>query len=290
MLVSGNRRKLLAEIAFGVAASAIAFLATWTLSLVIGETYFDLIAAAIALVCWRRGWRTGVASAITGLAAVLFLLPPVFSMRIDSASDAITVSAFAVMSAVICVLAHGSDRSTRRLNVVETKWRDSEQWLQAAQQFTRFWTWELDRDRKLLKWANPYGELKSQEYAPLDSCLAHIHPQDRERCRAAFTKAAEGDSLALDFRMNGPSGERHLIARGMHSHGSHERRLIGVSVELDDRGGQETELALHGIDDLLGVLQENPTLDRNARLNVLLAHNVIARLLTTPDKRLSTAS
>lgn len=277
-------RQRWADCGFGVGASVVGFLATLGLNLAVGETYFTLIIAAVAFVCWRRGWRAGLVSTASGLFAVALLLPPVFSLTIDSAGDVLRLGIFALTAGLVCGLAAIGERTSRRLRIAERNWRDSERWLATAQQLARFWTWELDPERRLVRWANPYGELKSQEYAPLESCLLRVHPEDRARWRSAIAEAATTDVLDLDFRVSGPEGEHHLVARGVVApDGASGRRFVGISAEVRTDG--ETETALRGLEDLLVSLQDNSSLDRRARLNLGLAREVVRNVLAAGGSR-----
>ncbi len=217
---------------------------------------------------------------------VALLIPPMFQLQIDTPQEFLSLIAFTFTCSIICALTFASDRRHQELRIAESKWRHSEQWLKAAQQFTRFWTWEIDPERKLVKWVNPYGELRSQVYEPLDNWLMRIDGADRLRWMSALEATRFSNTFELQFRSPGPNGDRYFIAKGLMTDdpATEERRLVGVSVEMTERRTRASEsddahFALYGVEDLLSNLAGNPSLDRKARRNVDMARDVVRRLL-----------
>jgi hypothetical protein len=207
-------------------------------------------------------------------------------MEIDTPGEVLTLVVFALSAGVICLIAFANDRGRRELRIAESQRRNNEQWLQAAQQFTRFWTWEMDLDRKLVKWVNPYGELKTQVYEPLDGWMTRIHADDRANWVAELENARYSGSFELQFRVLGPLHDRFYIAKGMMTDDpiSLERRLVGISVQVRSPRSpvplqDESQFALYGIQDLIENLGENPSLDRRAQRNVEMAREILGRLL-----------
>lgn len=199
---------------------------------------FSLLVAAAAIVCWLWGWRAGVVASSGGLAAIAFLSPRLFALPVGSIGYVIVLSAFALVAGTVCLLAVARDRASRRLRLVERRGQELEHYLSTAQQFKRFWTWELDFRLKLWRWTDPYGILKSRKYEHIESWLLHVHPADRERCRTALAQAAESGELAMEFRVDTSSGQLRILANGFAPQEREQgRRLIGVSVALEHFAG-----------------------------------------------------
>lgn len=279
-------RVLAADIAFGLCASTFAFAATAYLGSILGETYFTLMVAAVAGACWYRGPRSGIAASVAGIAGVVLLLPPVYTFRVEFPDGVIRLGVFCLTAALVCGISLARERSSRRLRLIEGKYQEAEQWLEAAQRSTRFWTWEIDPDRSFVQWDDPYGELRSHVYESVESWLLDIHPDDRARCKTALEQATATNGLALEFRTNEPDGGRSLVAKGIlvTNSDTNARRLVGVSVERNGAEATllESQFALFGITELLATLADNPSLDRRTRSNVYKARQVVRTLLPQP--------
>lgn len=280
-----------AEILYGTLLSVVGFGCTLGLKTLFGKTYFTAMIAAVAIACMSRGWKAGTASLITGTFGFALLQRPLFSLHITSPSRIIGILVFILTGGIICLLTMISDRRRRELQVAESKRRNTEQWLQTAQEFTRFWTWEIDPARRLIKWANPYGELRAQVYEPLDSWLVRIDADDRIQWMVALDEAQFSKSFELEFRTADSSGSSY-IAKGIITEDplTNEPRLVGVSVQMNpctsESGSPErTNYALYGIQDLLDSLSENPSLDRRARRNLDMARDIVRRLLPQAEPR-----
>jgi PAS domain-containing protein len=287
-------RRLVAETAFGLCVSLLALAAASSLHLLAGGRYFmPLTLTAVAIACWYRGMRAGVAAALTGVIGLCMFAPRLHSLHAQPTTGAVRLVVFCLTATLICAIAWANERNSTRLSLIETKFHEAEQWMDAAQQSTRFWTWEIDPDRRLIQWNDPYGELRTRVYEPVDSWLLTIHPDDRARCEAALDEATSGNRLALEFRMNGPEGERSLVAKGalVTNSATSARRLIGVIVErsANDSALLDSYFALFGVTEVLATLADSPDLDRRARRNVHDALKVVAALLPQPVGRPSAA-
>lgn len=254
--------------------------------MLVKKHYYTAMVGAVAIACLLRNWRAGVAALGTGILGVALLIPPTFRMEIDTPGEVLTILVFALSAGAICLIAFANDRGRRELRIAESQRRNTEQWLQTAQHFTRFWTWEIDLDRKLVKWVNPYGELKTQVYEPLESWMVRIHPDDRSEWLLALEEARYSNSFELQFRTKGPGKDRFFAAKGMMTDHpvTNERSLVGISVQVQSPRTEisiqdESQFALFGIQDLLDHLAENRSLDRQAKRNVEMAREIVRRLL-----------
>ena len=284
--VSEGKRYLFSDTGFGVIVSLLAFLCTIGLLLAVHKHYYTALIAAIGIACLMRGWRAGIAALGTSTLAAALLMPPTFQMQIDSPGEVLTLLVFAFAGGVICLIAFTNDRGRRELRIAESERQSTQTWLETAQQFTRFWTWEIDPERRLVKWVNPYGELKTQVYEPLDSWMNRIHLEDRPAWIVALEDARYTNSLELQFRVPGPMHDRFYVAKGAMTDDpvSHERRLVGISVQIRSPRTQvpiqdESQFALYGVQDLLESLTTNPSLDHRAQRNVAMAREIVDRLL-----------
>ena len=281
-----GRSYLFSDTGFGILVSLLAFLCTLGLVMILKRHYYTVMVGAVAIACLLRNWRAGVAALGTGVIGVALLMPPSFQLQIDTPAKFLTLLMFALSAGVICLIAFANDRGRRELRIAEGQRRNNEQWLQTAQHFTRFWTWEIDLDRKLVKWLNPYGVLRTQVYEPLDSWMLRIHPDDRAEWLVALEEARFSNSVELHFRTNGPGKDRFYTAKGMMTDDplTNERRLVGISVQVQSPRTEipvqdESQFALFGVQDLLDNLAQNRSLDHRAQRNVQMAREIVRRLL-----------
>ena len=284
--IARGKSYLFSDTGLGILVSLLAFLCTFGLMLLVNKRYYTGMLGAIAIACLLRNWRAGAAALGAGTLGVALLMPPTFRMEIDTPGEFLTLIVFALSGGVICLIAFAKDRGRRELRIAESQRRNSEQWLQTAQHFTRFWTWEIDLDRKLVKWVNPYGELKTQVFEPLDSWMVRIHPDDRAEWLIALEEARFSNSFESQFRTNGPGADRFFTAKGMMTDDpvTNERHLVGISVQVQAARTaipfqNESEFALYGVQDLLDNLADNRSLDRQAQRNVEMAREIVRRML-----------
>lgn len=285
-MIARGKRYLFSDTGFGILVSLLAFLCTLGLMLLVKKHYYTAMVGSVAIACLLRNWRAGIAALGTGTLGVALLMPPTFRMQIDTPGEFLTLLVFALSAGAICLIAFANDRGHRELRIAESQRQSTEKWLETAQHFTRFWTWEIDPERKLVKWVNPYGELKTQVYEPLESWMVRIHPDDRASWMVALDEARFSNSFELQFRVSGPMHDRFYIAKGMMTDdpATLERRLVGISVQIRSPRTpipiqDEAQFALFGVQDLLDNLSENPSLDRRAQRNVEMAREIISRLL-----------
>jgi len=284
--VSQDKRYLLSDTGFGIIVSLLAFLCTLGLMVLVHKHYYTALIAAIGIACLMRGWQAGIAALGTGTLSAALLMPPTFRMQIDTPGEVLTLVVFAFAGGVICLIAFANDRGRRELRIAESERQSTQKWLETAQQFTRFWTWEIDPERRLVKWVNPYGELKTQVYEPLDSWMNRIHPEDRAPWLVALADAQYTNSFELQFRVTGPMQDRFYVAKGAMTEDpvSLERRLVGISVQIRSPRTEapmqdESQFALYGVQDLLESLATNPSLDHRAQRNVSMAREIVDRLI-----------
>jgi len=284
-ILQGNKY-LVSDTGFGIIVSLLAFLCTLGLMVLVHKHYYTALIAAIGIACLMRGWRAGIAALGTGTLGAALLMPPTFQMQIDTPAEVLTLVVFAFAGGVICVIAFVNDRGRKELRIAESERRSTQKWLETAQQFTRFWTWEIDPERRLVKWVNPYGELKTQVYEPLDSWMNRIHADDRGPWLVALDEARYTNSFELQFRVPGPMYDRFYVAKGAMTDdpASLERRLVGISVQIRSPRTKvstqdESQFALFGVQDLLENLANNGSLDHRALRSVAMAREIVSRLL-----------
>jgi K+-sensing histidine kinase KdpD len=288
-VITRGKRYLFSDTGFGILVSLIAFLCTLGLETLVHKHYYTALVAAVAIACLLRGWRAGAAALASGSWAVALLMPPSFRMEIDTPGELLTLLVFAFTGGMICLIAFANDRGRRELRIAESQRQSTQKWLETAQQFTRFWTWEIDPERKLVKWVNPYVVLKTQVYEPLESWMVRLHPGDRANWLAAMEEARYSNSFELQFRVRDTVHDRFFVAKGMMTDdpATLERRLVGISVEMHSPSTalplhEESQFALYGVQDMLDSLLENPSLDRRAQRNLRMAQETIERLLPRP--------
>jgi two-component system, LuxR family, sensor kinase FixL len=111
------------------------------------------------------------------------------------------------------------------------------------------WDWDLGSDMILCSQTSgrllgtPPGESISSA-----SLVSHLHPDDRERVRTAFSAATVTGALDVEFRVVcAPELERWRQAKGSIPIGQMigARRMIGVILDIDERKRTEDALRLH---------------------------------------------
>jgi K+-sensing histidine kinase KdpD len=292
--ISHGKRYLFSDAGFGILVSLFAFVCTLGLMALLHKHYYIAMVSAVAVACLLRGWRAGIAALASSLIGVALLMPPTFRMQIVTPAQVLTLLVFAFTAGIICLIAFANDCGRRKLRIAESQRQNTEKWLETARHFTRFWTWEIDPDRKLVKWVNPYGELKTQVYEPLENWILRIHEGDRANWIVALEEARFSNFFELQFRALGPTGDQYFVAKGMMADDplTLERRLVGISVEMrapsaDNSFPDESNFALFGVQDLLDNLAENRSLDCRALRSVEMARDIVRRLLPqeTPTQR-----
>ena len=280
----------------GVSSATLAFWATLGLESQVGDTYFALFLTAVALVCWKSGWLAGAISAVSGFLGVAMLLPPTFTLTVDSRADVMRLILYGVISSIVCTISLVAARSDARLKQVEKRSQLSDLWLQAAQKEALLWTWELDLEKSLLNWQNPYGEVPSQEFRSFRTWLDSIVPEDKSRFESAMYKAITTGKVHVQYEANTSRGRHHLVTRGVlvaHPDEPEVQRLVGITLDLDGKpvsseppavqNGPVSQLvlALIGLSDLLGSIEQHGRLDQTTRIELAKAREEITRMLIT---------
>lgn len=281
-------------ILIGVSSTTLAFWATLGLESQFGDTYFALFITAVALVCWKTGWMAGAVSALSGLLGVALLLPPTFTVTVDSPADVFRLALFGVISSVVCAITFVAAKADADRKQAEKRSQLSHLWLEAAQKEALLWTWELDLERSLLNWQNPYGEVASQEFRDFRVWLDAIVPEDQARFESAMYKAITTGKVHVQYQANTNRGRHHLVTRGVlvsHPEEPHVQRLVGITIDLDAKPvGSEPPavqngplsqlvLALIGLNDLLGSIEQHGKLDLATRQELAKAREEITRML-----------
>jgi signal transduction histidine kinase len=109
---------------------------------------------------------------------------------------------------------------------------------------TRGWTWEIGRDQ--LTRVMPAGE---PEVPPgsLEEFLARVHRDDQALVRAAFRRAADGESeYAAEFREVEGGEERWLLGRGtvLRDASGQTLSIAGIDIDITPRRRAEGERAI----------------------------------------------
>tara|TARA_R100001224_G_scaffold102909_2_gene75333 strand:- start:137 stop:628 length:492 start_codon:yes stop_codon:yes gene_type:complete len=103
-------------------------------------------------------------------------------------------------------------------------------------------TWMVDLRTRTVFWSDRvfavHGRDKAAGTPPLDAALDYYHPDDRERVRKTFDKAAvSGGPFYVDARIIDEQGvERHIMCRGICNLGADGKptELFGVLFEAPE--------------------------------------------------------
>jgi hypothetical protein len=282
----------------GIGSAVFAFAIEYLFAPWLGGASLAVLIAAVAFSCWRRDWRAGLWSTGAGLLGVALLLPPYFSLTIDSAADVALLMAFAFSCLSICFVARVSDSRAARLRTVEKRSEMSEGWIESAQQELALWTWELNLESWQLKWRNPYGEIASEELRTYDTWLNAVHPADRDRFAEGMKAARQTGVFHLKYLAYTMRGLHRLASRGVVLQDDRSAQiLVGITVDLDceqapkakGRGVVEDSqlvLSLIEINDLLAELEQETGLSRAGHSTLVHARERLAKMLikdTTPS-------
>jgi PAS domain S-box-containing protein len=123
--------------------------------------------------------------------------------------------------------------------------------LEIAVEATRlgFWEWRVGTGEIVWSERNKaiFG-LPPDAPVTVQMYLAMIHPDDRERCLAAFRAAQEspdGADFAMEYRAVAPNGQlRWIITRGRVVVDGNERRVVGTTLDNTDRHEAEERRSL----------------------------------------------
>jgi hypothetical protein len=286
--------RALKEVSVGVTTAAVAFFATLGLENLVGARYFAFFVGAVAFSCCLYGWRSGVVSSISGVIGVTTLLPPVFTLAIKDRADVLRVGLFVFICACVCAVGYVADCRKAQLEIVQKRSELSELWLQNAQKETLLWTWDLDLDKSFLTWRNPYAEVAAQEFRSFDVWVNGVVAEDRKRFEAEMKKASITGRVHVHYRANTSRGQHNLVTRGVvvsHPEDQFSKRLVGITIDLDAKP-VSTEplavqngpvgqliLALIGLNDLLGTIEQRERLDDSVRSDLARAREEITRML-----------
>lgn len=272
-----------ADLTYAVLVSLVTFAFSYGLVVWVGRSYVAVLVLGVAFCCWRKNWHAGVLCLLLGIVSVISLLPPELTFTVDEVQDVVRIVIFIALAGLVCTFSFLLDRQSQQLAIADRNYRRAEQLLKRAQETARFWTWELDMDRRYTKWVNPYGVLSSNEYAPLEQTVANLHPDDRSRFLRTIEEAQVTGEMALEFRILSSQGPRWIMARAtMEEHPQGHRRLVGVSVDIgpETRTDSYSEVlaALTGLDDLLQTIEKLPRLNTETRISLALSRDLLARL------------
>jgi K+-sensing histidine kinase KdpD len=282
------------EVLAGLISAAVAFFATLGLQGVLGARYFAFFVGAVAFSCCLYSWRSGFVTSVASLVGATLLLPPVASLAVTKRDDVIRLSMFVFICACVCAVGFVADHRKRQLQKAEKRSQLSELWLQSAQREALLWTWELDLDKSFLSWRDPYAEVVAQEFRSFDVWVDGVAPDDRKRFQQEMMKAAETGSVHVQYQANTSRGRHTLVSRGVvvsHPEDEFTKRLVGITIDLDakpvPREPQAVQngpvgqliLALIGLNDLLGSIEQRGKLDDSVRGDLARAREEITRML-----------
>jgi PAS domain S-box-containing protein len=187
------------------------------------------------------------------------------------------------------IVVTGVDITSRRQAEKET--RDAHDRLQIALQAAKLGTFEWQLDGGRHRWdprtETLFGFEPGGSPGTLESLMARVHPEDRERVRQAFQRTMrEGTEFRERYRVLEPSGEvRWLSVSGRVNSGPHGRseRMIGVVQDISEVKKREEilENAIKTREEVLGVVSHDL---RNPLGSILMNAAMIRRMAKDPNE------
>ncbi|MDT3670894.1 MAG: diguanylate cyclase [Aromatoleum sp.] len=164
----------------------------------------------------------------------------------------------------IGTLIEGFNDMLAQIRVRDEKLAHHRRQLEDAQRIARLGNWEWDVARGRMALSMQACEILGLDRLParadLETFLACVHSEDRERVRGAFSALAEGGALDLEHRLAADRG-RHVQVRGEASVDGMGKilRFAGSVQDVSERARSEEELriaanALESIGDAVAIL------------------------------------
>jgi PAS domain S-box-containing protein len=198
-----------------------------------------LFLLALVVSIWGRGLGPGLVGAGLATVIVRFLFPellPTYGLVSDTA-------VFGLAAVAISAFSTSKLRAEARRKGVEDQLRTSERRLTLAQSAGHLGLWSYDLRTKAIVSSRENFELYGlpADHAPLtyEEWLRLIHPDDRERVKAAVQESIEGTHVwDTEFRAVWPDGSVHwLLGKGTAflDDSGHPVRMAGVNFDITER-------------------------------------------------------
>jgi len=212
---------------------------------------YVLFFAAVVASAWIGGLGPALlAAALSTLAIVWIVIPPVGSLAVSDPRALAGLAAFFVV-AVATGMLHGRLRRANR-ELLDERARaeavlgglsDSEERLRLALEAGRMGTWDWDPATNRVRWSERleaiYGMAPGSFDGSFDSYIAAIHPEDREAARHAVRRSSEhGGEHLIRHRVRWPDGSVHWVeGRGIvvRDDDGNVVRMVGVTADVTER-------------------------------------------------------
>ena len=214
---------------------------------------FSVMLAAVAVAAYAGGWKSGMTAAFLSLlASDIFLLRPTWwsashssshwsrlltALMIDSRGDALRLCAFAFTSFVICLLAALVEHKEQALRGAQQNFTDQQREIEFLKSTAKIWSWEFELRSRRVTWTNMYSPVVMRREEPLESWLASIHAEDRERVKSALDRALVDGEFEAEYRVLVNDGEaRRVMGRAvLYSLGGQIAGLRGIEIDRESR-------------------------------------------------------
>ncbi|MBZ5568782.1 MAG: DUF4118 domain-containing protein [Acidobacteriia bacterium] len=233
---------------------AIALLITLQVPDVELHSFFSIFLAAVAVSAFEGGWQAGaVAAALSMFASDIFFLRPTWDslvnnpnqsprltsvLLIENRSDWIRLIAFAFTSFIICLLAALVERKEQAVRGAQQSVTLQRKEIEFLKSTAKIWTWEYDLQNRRVTWTNMYSTIAMRREEPVEIWLESIHPEDRNRVKAALDRALVEGEFEAEYRVFVNQAEpRRVMGRAvLYSIGGQLAGLRGIEIDRETRG------------------------------------------------------
>lgn len=210
---------------YGLAVILVAAAFVVTLLMPLREpAFYSFFLAAVAASGILAGWKSAILSTVlSAVSSNYFFVKPAYSFSFSDPDEVYRFAGFCGAAVLICVMSALLDTSSQALTAVHHKAKEAEDALarhanegELLEQNAKFWTFEIDLERDSVHWTDVYNGIRVVRSQPLQSWLAQVHSDDRERVRGAIQEAFITGEFESKFRFYVRMGEdkpRSVLAR-----------------------------------------------------------------------------
>lgn len=233
-----------------------------------GLPIYSMFYPAVMSVALLVGFGPGLlATILSGLAALYWLLPPVGQLAVTKTTDRLGLALFIGMGLFMSLIAELYRRNREKLAIVarDTALRENEKWLALAASATQIGMFDLNIVKDKVLWTQTHAAIFG--YAPATNIgtnaadppftnaatehdnskwLDRVHPEDRLRVEEESRRCMqERKPVDIQYRIIWPDSSLHWVeTKGVYQYENDgtATRMFGVVREITERKRLELEL------------------------------------------------